>query len=87
MVVNQASLRGLEVGYSTAFNKSFDTAQPNYQKVATVVPSSTKEQNYNWLGQIPTMKEWIGEREIQAISAHDYLIENTKPPAMLGRIV
>ena len=46
MIVNQANLHGLSVGYSTAFNKSFDTTQSNYQKVATVVPSTTGEQDY-----------------------------------------
>ena len=76
MIVNQANLHGLTVSYSTAFNKSFETMQPNYQKVATVVPSTTGEQDYKWLGQIPSMKEWIGEREIQSLSAYDYTIKN-----------
>lgn len=43
MIVNQANLHGLTVGYSTAFNKSLEETQANYQKVATVVPSSTGE--------------------------------------------
>ena len=68
MIVNQANLHGLTVGYSTAFNKSFDTTQSNYQKVATVVPSTTGEQDYKWLGQMPGMREWIGEREVQALA-------------------
>lgn len=78
MIVNQANLRGLTVGYSTVFNKNFDTTQTNYQKVATVVPSSTGEQEYKWLGQMPGMKEWIGEREIQALEAYGYLLKNKK---------
>lgn len=78
MIVNQANLHGLTVGYSTAFNKSFDAIQPNYQRVATVVPSATGEQDYKWLGQIPGMREWVGEREIQALAAYDYLIINKK---------
>ena len=57
MIVNQANLHGLTVGYSTAFNKSFDTTQSNYQKVATVVPSTTGEQDYKWLGQMPGVRE------------------------------
>ena len=78
MIVNQANLHGLTVGYSTAFNKSFDAVQPSYQKVATVIPSTTGEQNYKWLGQMPGMREWIGEREIQALAAYDYTIKNRK---------
>lgn len=78
MIVNQANLHGLTVGYSTAFNKRLEDTQTNYQKVATVVPSATGEQDYKWLGQIPSMKEWIGEREIQSLAAYDYLIKNKK---------
>lgn len=84
MIVNQANLHGLTVGYSTAFNKSFENMQPNYQKVATVVPSATGEQDYKWLGQIPTMREWIGEREIQSLAAYDYTIKNKKFERTIG---
>lgn len=43
MIVNQANLHGLAVGYSTAYNKSFEATQSNYQKIATTVPSTTGE--------------------------------------------
>lgn len=84
MIVNQANLHGLTMGYSTAFNRSFDITQSNYQNVATVVPSSTGEQDYKWLGQMPGMREWIGEREIQALAAYDYSIKNKKFEMTLG---
>lgn len=84
MIVNQANLHGLTVGYSTAFNKSMTDTETNYQRVATVVPSATGEQDYKWLGQIPSMKEWIGEREIQSLAAYDYLIKNMKWEMTLG---
>lgn len=76
MIVNQANLHGLTVGYSTAYNKSFDATQSNYQKIATTVPSTTGEQDYKWLGQMPRMKEWIGEREVQSLAAYGYSIKN-----------
>lgn len=76
MIVNQANLHGLAVGYSTAYNKSFEATQSNYQKIATTVPSTTGEQDYKWLGQMPRMKEWIGEREVQSLAAYDYSIKN-----------
>lgn len=78
MIVNQASLQGLNVAYSTAFNKVFQGVSTLYQEFATTVPSSTAAQNYKWLGQIPHMREWIGERQIQALSAYDYTIKNKK---------
>ena len=84
MIVNQANLHGLAVSYSTAYNKSFEATQSSYEKVATVVPSVTGEQDYKWLGQMPQMKEWIGEREIQSLAAYDYLIKNKKFEMTIG---
>ena len=78
MVVNQESLRGLNVSFSTAFNKEFENTETHYQRFATTVPSTTAETNYTWLGQIPQMREWIGEREIQNLSAYEYTIKNRK---------
>lgn len=76
MLVNQAALKGIFTGFSTLFNKVFSETQTQYEKIATTVPSSAKEENYKWLGKIPSMREWIGDREIQNISASDYTIKN-----------
>lgn len=78
MLVNQANLRGLNVTFSTAYNKAFDGVKSNYEKIATTVPSTTAETDYKWLGQLPQMKEWIGEREIQKMAAYGYSIKNKK---------
>lgn len=78
MLINQSSLAGLNVSYSAAYNKAFEGVETNYQKIATTVPSTTAETNYAWLGQIPQMREWIGEREIQNLSAYSYIIKNRK---------
>ena len=76
MIVNQANLHGLGVGFSTAFNMGFENTGTTWDKVATRVPSSTKEQEYAWLGQFPQMREWIGSREIQQLMQHGYTIRN-----------
>ena len=65
MIVNQQSLRGIYVGFNTLFNKAFEEVAPLYTEVATVTPSTTDSETYAWLGDIPGMREWIGEREIQ----------------------
>lgn len=78
MIVNQLALRGIFVGFNTIFNKVFNEQNPLWQNIATRVPSSTSEENYKWLGKIPRMREWIGEREIQNLSASDYTVKNRK---------
>lgn len=76
MIINQAALRGLNISYSTAYQKAFDNVSTDYRDLATVVPSSTSEQTYAWLGQLPNLREWVGEREVQNISAYSYTIRN-----------
>ena len=62
MIVNQQSLRGIYVGFNTLFNKAFEEVAPLYTEVATVTPSTTDSETYAWLGDIPGMREWIGDR-------------------------
>lgn len=76
MVINGANLRAIYQGFNTIYNKAFAEAEPQYQRVATVVPSTTGEETYAWLGDIPGMREWIGDREIQNLTASDYTIKN-----------
>lgn len=76
MLVNQAVLQQIFVSFKTIFNKAVSEAKPLYEKVATIVPSSTKTESYKWLGKIPRMREWIGERQIQNLGAYDYEIKN-----------
>ena len=76
MIVNPQTLRGIYVGFNTLFNKALTTVTPLYTEVATVTPSTTDAETYAWLGDIPGMREWIGDREIQNLSASDYTIKN-----------
>lgn len=84
MIVNQSSLRGLNVSYSTAFNKAFAETPTNYTRIATTIPSATAETSYRWLGQMPQMREWVGERVVQALAAYDYSIKNKKFEMTIG---
>lgn len=76
MIVNPQTLRGIYVGFNTLFNKALTTVAPLYTEVATVTPSTTDAETYAWLGDIPGMREWIGDREVQNLSASDYTIKN-----------
>lgn len=76
MIINQQAIQGITTGFKTLFNKVFSAAKPKWDRIATKVPSTTKEENYKWLGMIPRMREWIGDREIQNLSGADYTIKN-----------
>ncbi|MGC2424141.1 MAG: Mu-like prophage major head subunit gpT family protein [Nitrospirota bacterium] len=76
MIINQANLSSLYRGFSAIFKDVFDNAPVLYTRVATEVPSTSREEQYNWLGRVPKMREWLGERVIQNLSAYSYTIKN-----------
>ena len=47
-----------------------------WDKVATQRPSSTRQNTYAWMARLPTLREWVGERTIHAISSYGYTIVN-----------
>lgn len=76
MIINSQTLRGIYVGFNTLFKKAFEEVKPFFERIATVTPSTTDSETYAWLGDIPGMREWIGDREIQNLSGSDYTIKN-----------
>lgn len=64
MIINQATMQGVYTGFKTIFNQAFAAVKPMYDRVTTTVPSSAKAEEYKWLGKIPRMREWIGDRVI-----------------------
>jgi phage major head subunit gpT-like protein len=75
MLVNAANLDTLRVGFKTSFQGGLGQAEQDWMQIATVVPASTKEQKYGWLGKVPKVREWIGPRAVQNLMQHDYSIK------------
>lgn len=84
MLVNQANLDALRVGFKTNFQNGLGQASSMYGSVATVVPSSVREEKYGWLGKLPRVREWIGDRVVQNLQQHDYAIKNKPWELTLG---
>ncbi len=76
MIVNATNLRSLYTGFSTAFQGGFAGVTPLYRRIAQVVPSSTRSNEYGWLGKFPRMREWLGDRIVQNLSTSGYAIKN-----------
>ena len=76
MIINPQTLRGIYVAFNTLFNKALTEVDPLYKQIATITPSTTEAETYAWLGDIPGMREWVGDREIQNLTASDYTIKN-----------
>lgn len=76
MIVNKQNLGVVFTGLKTIFQDAYESYQPQWDKVATLVPSATAQETYAWLGSFTKFREWIGDRIIQNLSASSYTIIN-----------
>lgn len=78
--VSSGKLVTNNIGYKAAFQEGFTEAakEQTYQRIATVVPSNTREEEYGWLKDIPQIREWFGDRVINALADDGYKIKNRK---------
>jgi phage major head subunit gpT-like protein len=76
MIINAANIASLFQGFNASFNKGLAGAPSRYKEVAMVVPSVTTENIYAWLGQFPSLREWVGDRVIKNMAAHNYSVKN-----------
>lgn len=76
MNINTANLEALRVGFKTEFQRGLGQAATAYARIATTVPSTTKENRYGWLNKIPSLRKWVGPRMVHGISESDYAIKN-----------
>lgn len=84
MLVTSQVLNSIRVTFSAVFNKAFADTETVYEKFTSVIPSSSASNKYGWLGSIPFMRKWIGEREIQKVTENDYTIKNEKFESTIG---
>jgi len=78
MKLTSANLDALRVGFKKHFQDGFDmeAGRDDYLKIAEVVPSTAGEEKYGWLGELPGMRKWVGDRVVHAMEEHDYSIKN-----------
>lgn len=69
-------LTALFVSMSAAYTQGHGAAKPQWQKIATEVPSTGAANYYGWLKDLPGIAEWVGERQLADIGKHGYSIEN-----------
>jgi len=76
MIITPAALAAAFVGFKKHFQDGQTSVEPMYLKVASHVPSSTASNTYAWLGKVPGMREWLGDRQLNNLAAHGYSIIN-----------
>jgi phage major head subunit gpT-like protein len=82
--ITRGNLRTLGTAFSDRFKAAFGAAPSFYQGVASPVPSTTGRGEYGWLGEVPNVREWLGDRVINALERFSYDIVNKDWELTLG---
>lgn len=75
-LIDRAKLVSAYIGFHTTFNDRLPKAPASYRGLCEEFPSDNPVEQYKWLGSVPTMKEWVGERQIEKLTAEAYQIVN-----------
>lgn len=84
MEINSANLTTLFTAFNAAFSNGLSLADPMWSRVAMEVPSSTAEEQYGWLADMPQVREWLGDRQIQNLRTDGYRIRNRDFESTVG---
>ncbi|WP_151720212.1 Mu-like prophage major head subunit gpT family protein [Gemmobacter serpentinus] len=85
-LINAAILQALNTGVKKNFQDGYGQmrAASFWEKVATLVPSTTASNTYGWLGDFPKLREWVGDRVVKDIKEAGYTITNKLFEGTLG---
>ncbi|MFQ2769110.1 Mu-like prophage major head subunit gpT family protein [Aeromonas caviae] len=75
-MITPALLQSLFTGFKKNFEDAKGEAPTQYEKIATVIKSTTKSNTYGWLGKFPSLRKWVGDRVIESMKTHGYQIVN-----------
>ncbi|KHQ53001.1 Mu-like prophage major head subunit gpT family protein [Mameliella alba] len=84
MIINAQNLDLVFRGFQTTYSDAFLAAQVDWDKIAMTVASEGSEETYGWLGMFPQLREWVGPRVVQNLTAHSFTIRNRKFESTVG---
>ncbi|MEL8055035.1 MAG: Mu-like prophage major head subunit gpT family protein [Pseudomonadota bacterium] len=76
MDLTPENVRNFGVTLNTHFQAGIDSVESEWSKIADLVNSTTSRETYGWLGDLPKMRRWIGDRRLKRIREKLYQLIN-----------
>lgn len=73
-ILDRSRLEAAYITFSTMFDMVLARVPTMFQDIATVMPVSSKEVDFKWLGDNPAMQKWVGPRAISKLRAESHAI-------------
>ncbi|SDH91852.1 Mu-like prophage major head subunit gpT family protein [Roseospirillum parvum] len=84
MLITHGTLKTLYTGFKTSFQQGLGQHESQWPTVAMKVNSTTRTEEYGWLGKIPGVREWLGDRVVHGLQGHGYAIRNKNHELTVG---
>ena len=78
MLINAAALDLVFKGFQATYTDAYMLAPSHATDVAMTVPSVGRDETYSWIGNMPSMREWVGPRQVQNLKTYTFNIVNRK---------
>jgi phage major head subunit gpT-like protein len=76
-IAQREAIENARISLHTFFLESLDGAAADpIEELAMQVPSSTAVEEYDWIGDIPGLVEWLGDREMATVMVGSFTIKN-----------
>ena len=76
MQITAATLLALQQGFNAAFLQGFGSVKSTRDLIAMTVPSTADIENYGWMKDLPGMREWVGQRQINNLESSAATLKN-----------
>lgn len=84
MSLDTAKAKVILNSLTAKFDNKMLAADLFYPKVCTTIPSNRRSEQYGMLGNMPGVREWVGDRKFQELAAGDFTIVNKHWEASLA---
>src|SRR5262245_29591504 len=81
-LINNEKLDTAKVAFSATFNRAFEAERgkidPAWNMLAYDVTMDHPTLQLNWIGDVPAMTEWIGERKLSKLRVDNFSVTSKK---------
>lgn len=84
MIINSDTLLALRTNLKTSYQGAFKGTTTTWNLVAMKTTSTTASETYGWMGDLPQIREFVGERQIKNLKSYDFRIKNRKFELTIG---
>lgn len=76
MALTTGKIEAVRRGVTARFDLGYELGSPLYTQLCTQTPSKGYDEDYSFLGSVPGMREWLGDRVFHEMRAGNYAIVN-----------